>query len=186
MTQAADLGPLEWLPPLVRLQDHGGNWEAYLEAVYHGFRRDFFTSQPRIDGYRWTIKRLPISKGKEETFWHITSEGRDEATRIPSLIRCERIRWPRAMIDALGTTRVVSWENCRGREQRLLIALPDFSYLVVLAIRGDNKVMLWTAYDVQYRNARATLEKERREWLKRAGAASRQADGPVTPSTRGG
>ncbi|MNH30689.1 hypothetical protein D3C79_909980 [compost metagenome] len=44
---------------------------------------------------RLGLKRHPVIQGKEATFWHMISEGNDEAERLPDLRRCERIRWPR-------------------------------------------------------------------------------------------
>jgi hypothetical protein len=45
-----------------------------------------------------------------------------------------------------------------------LIALPDFSYLVVLSLRGENAPMLITAYDVEYERQRNRLKKEWEAW----------------------
>lgn len=154
--------PDEWLPPLLRLEDHGGDWEAYIEAVYLGFRADFITSHPSVRGRRWAMKRHPLVNGREATFQHIVSEGAYESERLPDLRRCERIRWPRAIVDALGTPRVVAWSNKRGRDRRVVIALPDFTYAVILADRGDH-ILLWTAYVVEntYRRKQMRAEWER-------------------------
>jgi len=81
---------------------------------------------------------------------------------LPDLRRCERIRWPRAIIDALGTHRVAAWANERRGDRRVVIALPDFTYAVILADRGDY-IMLWTAYsvDAAYRRKQMRAEWER-------------------------
>lgn len=150
---------LSWLPPLVTLSDLSGDWDAYLARLYEGFVSDFITSKPVYPGKRWSLKRQPIIKGKEATFWHIVSEGGIESERLPDLRRCECIRWPRAIIDVIFTDRVRVWRNRRGSEERILIALPDFSYLVVLADRGEY-VMLWTAYNVEREHARRKLRRE--------------------------
>jgi hypothetical protein len=151
-----------WLPPLLRLEDYGGDWESYIEAVYLGFRSDFVISCPSIQGRRWAVKRHPLVNGREATFQHLVSVGADEEQRLPDLRRCERIRWPRAVIDALGTQRVVAWANERRRDRRVVIALPDFTYAVILADRGDH-IMLWTAYvvDKAYRRKQMQAEWER-------------------------
>jgi len=152
-----------WLPSLIELDDYGGDWERYVEEVYLGFRADFIASRPRIPGRRWAVKRHPLIKGREATFWHLVSEGRVEDERLPDLRRCERIRWPRAMIDALGTDRIVAWANRRRGECRVVIALPDFSYAVVLADRGDY-IMLWTAYTIDEGYRRKQMKAEWRRW----------------------
>ncbi|HLE63375.1 MAG TPA: hypothetical protein VI750_09555, partial [Pyrinomonadaceae bacterium] len=66
----------DWLPALVLLQDYGGDWDRYLEAIYAYFKRDFVDSRPAFRGTRLALKRHPVSQGKEATFWHMTSEGK--------------------------------------------------------------------------------------------------------------
>lgn len=148
-----------WLPPLVKLADYGGDWDRYLDALYNHFRKDFITSRPRFPGKRFALKRHPMEKGKEATFWHLISEGRTEADRVPDLARCERIRWPRPIIEAISSRRVKWWRTKRGLEDRIVIALGDFSYIVVLADRGSY-VLLWTAYQVEQPHRRRKLEEE--------------------------
>lgn len=156
----------EWLPSLVEFRDYGGDWHAYEEVLYACFRADFVHSEPSYPSRRWAMKRHPEYKGKEATFWHIISEGADEATRLPDLRRCERIRWPRRIIDLSQSRHVRLWEQRRGTENRIAIATPDFGYLVVLADRGSY-VLLWTAFVVDREHQRRKLEREYREWTTR-------------------
>jgi hypothetical protein len=148
-----------WLPPLVFLADYGGDWHRYLEAVYDFFRQDFVVSSPQWKGKRVGAKRHPIADGKEATFWHLITEGRTEAERLPDLRRCERIRWPRPIIEATPQGRVRCWTNRREHEARVVIALDDFSYVVVLAQR-KGYVILWAAYCVEKEHRRQKLRKE--------------------------
>lgn len=150
---------LSWLPPLVRLEDYGGDWSRYEDAIYEYFWRDFVDSRPTFEGKRFRLKRRPLLNDKECTFWHLITDGRDEQNRIPDLRRCERIRWPRPMIEAAFTEKVKCWRDRRDNEERIVIALPDFSYVVVLAERGDY-ILLWTAYCVEFERRRQQLEKE--------------------------
>ena len=149
----------DWLPSLILLTDYGGRWDRYLETIYECFRQDFVTSRPSFEGNRFGLKRHPVVQGKEATFWHLISEGKSEPGRLPDLRRCERIRWPRPMIDAVATGSVKWWRNRRGSESRVVIALSDFSYIVVLAER-KGYVLLWTAYCVEKEHKKRTLEKE--------------------------
>ena len=55
--------------------------------------------------------------------------------------------------------RIVWWMNERRGEGRYLIALPDFSYLVVVADRGDY-VLPWTQYPVERMHQRKKYQKE--------------------------
>lgn len=155
----------DWLPPLVLMGDSGGDWATYEEVLYGWFKSDFIDSVPAWPGKRVGLKRHPLSKGKEATFWHFISEGKDEAERTPDLRRCEVIRWPRATMNAFmerpptAEDRIIWWRNERQGAQRILLALPDFSYLFVLADRGDY-VLPWTQYLVQYENRRERYRKE--------------------------
>jgi hypothetical protein len=155
----------QWLPALILMRDFGGDWKAYMEALYCAFAEDFLTSPPQWVGKKVGLKRHPISQGKEATFWHFISEGKIEAERTPDLRRCERIRWPRPTMEAFTDQRpvteapVVWWKNERRGEERYLLALPDFSYLVVVADRG-NYVLPWTQYCVEHAHQREKYRKE--------------------------
>lgn len=148
-----------WLPELVLLEGCSGDWAIYLETIYQHFRKDFMHSKPQYENKRWAVKRHPLIKEKEATFWHIISEGSVESERLPDLRRCERVRWPRPIIDGAKAGQVKLWKNKRGNEERVVLALADFSYVVILADRGDY-VMLWTAYCVERDHQRRKLEKE--------------------------
>lgn len=155
----------EWLPPLVLLEDSYGDWNAYEQTLYDWFTVDFLETLPLWPEKRVGLKRHPLSKGKEATFWHFISEGKTEADRLVDVRRCERIRWPRPTMEAFTNKRpqegdsIVWWKNQRGGEWRYLLALPDFSYLVVVAERADY-VLPWTQYCVEHKNRRESYRKE--------------------------
>ena len=145
--------------------DFDGNWDSYLAAIYAVFRKDFVDSKPNYPGKRFALKRHPVRDGKEATFWHLITTGKLEDDRTTDFRRCERVAWPRPIIESLlQSDRVVSWMNKRGSDERILIALPDFSYLVVLADRG-NFVLLWTAYPVAHDHQKRKLRKECNVWI---------------------
>jgi hypothetical protein len=154
-----------WLPPLVLLKEAGGDWATYEELLYGWFKQDFIDSVPTWPGKRVGLKRHPLSKGKEATFWHFISTGDNEAERLPDFRRCEVIRWPRATMDVFVDRRpaagdpIVWWRNERQGAPRILLALPDFSYLLVLADRGIY-VLPWTQYLVEFPNRRQKYRKE--------------------------
>jgi hypothetical protein len=54
---------------------------------------------------------------------------------------------------------VVWWKSLRGNEWRYVIALRDYSYVVVLADRGDY-VLPWTAYFVERPKRQIKLKNE--------------------------
>ncbi|SHO52989.1 hypothetical protein [Desulfopila aestuarii] len=159
-------GKPDWLPPLVQFSEYSGNWESYLEALYAWFKRDFIDSKPVFQGKRLGLKRYPLSQGKEATFWHMTSEGSDEENRIPDFRRCERIRWPRPVIENDSDPAVKLWRNQRGREHRICLWLVQENYLVILADRGGY-ILPWTAYLVEKPHQQRKLEKEFEEYRQR-------------------
>jgi hypothetical protein len=153
---------IEWLPPIVTLADCGGSWEDYLESQYQRFRTDLIHSKPTVFHPRnWALKRHPVSQGKEATFWHVTSEGKTEENRTPDMRRMERVGWIRPMIDAYNDPeRVCCWPTQRKGESRPNLAVPDFSYVLVLE-EHPTYVMLWTAFHIEHKYQR---EKFRRQW----------------------
>lgn len=155
----------EWLPGLVLLKDCEGDWQRYLNALYEFFKKDFVESQPIFEGKRLGLKRHPMSNGKEATFWHMISEGNEEEERIPDLRRCERIRWPRPIIENSGDSVVKVWKNIREREARVCLWLEPQEYLVVLASR-KGYILLWTAYMVDQPHRKRKLQKEFEEYYR--------------------
>ena len=136
-----------WLPPLLLQQDFSG-WQAYEDALFNEFCNDFISNAPKIGKLRLGIESKPEVNGKHRTFWHLISEGAPDPFRTIDPQRCERIRWPRHMIVGFNSQHVCCWRNERKGEKRLLIALSDFRYVVVLAERRGH-YFLWTAYCVK-------------------------------------
>ncbi|GAB4556061.1 MAG: hypothetical protein Tsb0017_09600 [Geothermobacteraceae bacterium] len=158
----------EWLPPLVLFEDYDGDWARYLDAIYEWFKRDFVYSKPVFQGRRLGLKRHPLENGKEATFWHMISEGKDEASRIPDLRRCERIRWPKPIVENDVDASIKVWRNKRGRDERVCLWLVEENYLVVLADRG-RYILPWTAYLVEQPHRRRKLQREYEEYRKKSG-----------------
>ncbi|MCB9134752.1 MAG: hypothetical protein H6636_04945 [Anaerolineales bacterium] len=159
----------EWLPPLVLLEKHQGNWEKYLNAVYQFFVRDFVDHKPVFRETSLSLKRHPMHDGKEATFWHIISEGEAENERTPDIRRCERIRWPKPIIEYSSEPCIKIWENERKGEKRILLWFESQDYLVVLADR-KSYILFWTAYPVTQNHTKRKLQQEY-ERFKKAKAA---------------
>jgi hypothetical protein len=149
----------DWLPELVLLNDYGGNWDAYLGAIYQYFRQDFVNSKPAFRGTILSLKHHPLYDGKEATFWHLISEGSVEAERLPDLRRCERIRWPRPIIEHDHDPEIKFWKNLRKTEVRMCLWCETEEYLVILAERRGY-ILLWTAYPVTQHHRKRKLQKE--------------------------
>lgn len=149
----------DWLPPLVLFEDYEGNWNAYLDAIYSFFKDDFVNNKPVFQGRQLRLKSYPLTNDKEATFWHMISEGKEEENRIPDLRRCERIRWPKPIIEHDKDNAVKYWLNRRGREKRICLWFQQENYLVILADRGKY-ILPWTAYLVTKSHMQRKLEKE--------------------------
>jgi hypothetical protein len=152
-----------WLPPLVLLNDYEGDWNKYLNALYSYFESDFLRTRPRFRGRKLGLKRHPLLAGREATFWHMISEGPYEASRKPDIRRCERIRWPRAVIENAEDSTVKTWETTRRHERRICLWLEGREYLVVLADR-KGYLLPWTAYMVTYEHRKRKLQQEFENW----------------------
>lgn len=154
----------DWLPPLVLLGDHDGNWNCYIDAVFAVFYGDFIYTTRFFRGEPIRVGTQLID-GKERTFWHVTSQGKVEADRIPCLRRCERIRWLRAIIEHECDPRVLSWPQKRGRKQRHILWLKDWGFAVVLEKR-PRCWWLWTAHPTEREHTRRNHERDYEAWKK--------------------
>jgi hypothetical protein len=137
------------LPDIIELNDYKGDFNAFLDAVYEVFRRDFVDSKPVFRGKKLGLKRYPLISGREYTFYHMTHEGDVENNRVPDLRRMERIAWPSPMINDSAHPYLKVWRNTRrgegGTKERILILHEKEKYLVVLDDRKDY-ILPWTAY----------------------------------------
>ncbi len=141
----------DWLPPQILYSDFNGDWNAYLDAIYQCFKKDFLDPVARqalfYDGQRIALRRHPLVRGKEASFWHLISTGDIEEERIPDIDRCERISWARALIDNAGDPSIKRFENRRGSNTNICLWLECSDYLVVLGKRSGYLLLL-TAYTV--------------------------------------
>ena len=147
------------LPPLIRFETYSGDWPSYCEALYSVFKKDFIYSKPTFRGRPIRLKHMPMTNGKEATFWHFIQTGEGEKNRIPDPRRCERIGWIRPIIEHAYLTCIKVWENERGNSKRVLLWLEEEEYLVVLDNRNDY-FLPWTAYMVTEPHRKKKLRDE--------------------------
>lgn len=148
-----------WLPELIHLESYGGNWERYLDMLYACFKADFMENKPLFQGQKIALKRHPMSQNKEATFWHLISKGKVEEERHIDLRRCERIRWPKAIIENSEDSSVKFWKNIRRSEVRICLWLEKQEYLLILAER-KGYILPWTAYMVTKPHRKKKFQKE--------------------------
>lgn len=148
-------------PQLIRMADYNNDFDLFFEAVYRSFCSDFITNKPnQCFGKRLGLKKYPLRDEKEATFYHLTHEGADEENRNPCLRRCERIRFPKELINqGLSSDDVLVWKSSKGRVTRIKIFALKHDYLFILDERKDY-ILPWTAYLVEYPNKKRRLIKE--------------------------
>lgn len=147
------------LPDLVLLEEYGGDFDSYNEAVYEVFRNDFLISLLSFNGTKLRLKKHPYVDGKEYTYYHFTHSGDIETERTPDFRRMERMPFPKPMIDNSNHNDVRVWRVKRGSKDRILIFSESAQYLVVLEDRGDY-ILPWTGYYIEYSNKIRRLIKE--------------------------
>jgi hypothetical protein len=157
----------DWLPSLIRYADFGGDWSKFIEAVYGKFRLDFLDDFNRrnlqFEGVALSLRRHPLVRGKEASFWHLVSTGDIEEERLPDFDRCERIAWAKAILDNANDSAIKRWENTRSNNTNICLWLEEENYMVVLGKRTGYFLLL-TAYCVEnYR--RNKLNREYEEYI---------------------
>lgn len=133
------------LPPLVKYENFESD-DDFLDALYEYFRQDFIVDKPKYQNIPLRLKRMPLRNNREATFYHITTKGTSEENRQIDILRAERIRWIKPMIESNDGT-LMTWENTRKNEENILILHEKENFLIVLRKR-KNGLMFWTSYYV--------------------------------------
>ncbi len=147
-----------WLPGLIEFTD--GNWDDYIDRVYHYFKMDFIVTNPFFRGQQINHRRYPEDdNGRHNAFWHLVQEGDVEDERTPDLRRCERIRWPRPIIEHEAEDYILVWENERKGKTNICVFFYEKNYLVILGKR-IGYLLLLSAYPIEYKNRKEKLLNE--------------------------
>ena len=97
---------LNKLPKIIELNEFGGNYRLYIDAVYEVFFEDFIKHEAFFGSKKLKLKFNPIFQNRAYTFYHMTHKGENEDERTPDLRRCERIGW--------------AYRKCRSMEFKIL------------------------------------------------------------------
>jgi hypothetical protein len=156
------------LPP--DLLPFDGDWANYEEMVYRVFVDSFVRAGVKFCGLPVNAQRRPETRGKGFSFWHTISEAperanRNEEDRVPSIRRCERIRWIEWVIRNADAAGFSWWENRRSGQTHVVIWAREYDFAVVLAKRNGYYV-LKTAYSELAPHRRKTFEAELGEFMK--------------------
>ena len=104
---------LDKLPKIIELQEFGGNYSSYIDAVYEIFHNDFIKNKTHFGSHELKMKFNPIFQNRAYTFYHMTHEGEVEDDRLPDLRRCERIGWAKPCIENVATWNLRFWRQAR-------------------------------------------------------------------------
>lgn len=140
------------MPSPIPYADFGGDSEKFIEEVYNCFVRDFLDDfnrrQLQFENITLSLRRHPLVRGKEASFWHLVSTGKIEDERLIDFDRCEYIGWARAIIDNANDPEIKRWENTRDGNTNICLWLESENYIVVLGKRNGYYLLL-TAYFAQ-------------------------------------
>lgn len=146
-------------PDIIELNEFGGDFHNYFNAVYSIFANDFIKTQPLFVGLKVAVRKYPEVDGLHRTFYHITHEGEDEENRTPDLKRMERIRFPKFVIENEQHEEILIWKNKRGKDERILLFNKAENYIIILTGRKEF-YMLITAYFIDTEHRKRKLLKE--------------------------
>lgn len=160
------------IPEKICLEDYGGNYKAYIDAIYAVFERDFILHKTKFGSHKLSLKFNPKFQDRAYTFYHMTHKGEVEQDREPDLRRCECMPWARPTIENVENWGLKFWRQSRQKSKnRVCITLEteDETYFVVLEVR-DTYVLLWTAFLSEYSHQSSKKIKEYTDWKKNEGA----------------
>jgi len=152
------LSECKWLPPIIDMESFE-DYKVFIDFAYSVFKEHYLNGNTiKFKGTRISYKRYPEKNGYHSTFWHLTTfdyyNNQKEEERLPDMQRCERIRWPKAIIlnhscddPNCDCNKIKVWEMVEKGDRRIKILYQDQGYLVVLSKRSDY-ILLWTAFQI--------------------------------------
>lgn len=154
----------KWLPDIIPFSDFNSDFNKYLEHLYTIFKNDFIDSKLLYNGKPVYFDNKEIDN-YPVCFWHLITDNKiEDCERIDvtnlSLLRCERIRWIRPVIENNMHEAVSVWPNKRGKKTNTLFFMEDHDYLVILT-NVKNRFYLVSAYFINYPLRKSQLIKER-------------------------
>jgi len=155
------------LPPLEPISKYDPT--RYIDEIFSIFDKDIANGGLSLLGLPIKCIWHKPSDNKHFSFWHIFSEKGEtdlEEDRIPSIERCEKVRWiPYIIKNAMDDDLVWCWEKSvrtgRGRNTHVLLYLHQEKFLVVFR-RKANRLELVTAYP---KHNYKKMQKERARYL---------------------
>lgn len=163
---------LKNLPDKIYLEEYGGDYHAYIDALYEIFYKDFIVKKTSFGSHKLRLKIHPEFQERAYTFYHMTHKGEIEKEREPDLRRCECLPWAKPTIENVSEWNLKFWRQERQHSKnRVCIALEveEESYFVILEVR-ENYVLLWTAFLSEFKHQSKKKLKEYDEWKLKEGS----------------
>lgn len=106
------------LPDIIELNHFGGNIDSYIDHLYDEvYIKSFYEHRIYFRGKPVLARAEPKEGGREYSFLHSTSNGKNEANREYDLRRSERLHWVKPMIEGADvSTDVIVWQNVRRKK----------------------------------------------------------------------
>lgn len=158
---------IDAIPQIIELNDFGGDWRKYIDAIYDVFYGDFIKHRCKFGSNQLRLKWHPLFQDKAYTFYHMTHKGDIESERIPDLRRCERMPWARPTVEDVEDHALKFWEQERNGRHRICVWLDvdnGDDYYCIIEVRKEY-VLMWTAFYADYPNASRKKEREYIDWL---------------------
>lgn len=152
-------------PNHIYLNEYGGDFRSYFDAVYNIFLDCFVRNNCGYCGIKVSAQKHPEVDGIHRTFYHITHEGKDERDRTPDFSRMERIRYPSFILSNCPHQELLVWEKTIGRDERVHILNETESYLVVLTKR-KGYYLFWTAFYIAEEHTKRKKKREYEAYIK--------------------
>ncbi len=87
---------------------------------------------------------------------------------MPDIRRCERIRWPKPIMEHDADRAIKVRVNRRRGERRICLWFEQENYLVILADRGEY-ILPWTAYLVEQPHRQRKIQRQLQEYCRNQG-----------------
>jgi hypothetical protein len=155
-------------PVLILLSNYSNDWDLYLDNLYGIYMEKVVNGSLSFLGKPLRFRYKPPTDGKGFGFWHLISEGFEEAERTPDIRRCERILWIPWILGRIhNDPKVVYWENVRMSHKNIVIWDQVYSFCIILS-RRDGYYLFKTAYCLRPKREEK-LKEEYEQYLKDKG-----------------
>jgi hypothetical protein len=168
-------------PDLIELNDFGGDYVSYENALLEIYEADLWKGKITFNGLNViprVHKRFELNgKMLDWTFVHFTSEGPDDANRNLDLKRCERIGYIRPIIENAHLDCVKVWENERlDKHNKPILSVVlwcenVYSKIVLTKVKSNrgNYYVITTFYLINSENKIKKHKKEYEDYVSKNG-----------------